>query len=309
MDRVVSLPAQDWVDELRDVGGLDVVVWDMEGDPPRDDIALVVPPYLGMDDAKFARLTLCSQLEAVQLVTAGYENAEPHLPEGVDLANGAGIHDTSTAELALALTLASLRGIPEAVRSAEQSTWGSMTGRRSLADRTVLILGYGSIGHAIARRLQPFEASITAVASHARGGGDLVDRIHGTDELPALLPQHDVVILVVPLSDATRHLVDSDFLAALPDGALVVNVSRGQVIDTDALIRECGAGRLTAALDGTDPEPLPEGHPLWGTTGVLVTPHVGGATTAFAPRAVSFLRRELARFARGEDLSHVVATG
>lgn len=147
------------------------------------------------------------------------------------------------------------------------------------------------------------------MASRARVGDDLVQQIHGTDELADLLPHQDVVIVVVPLSDATRYLVGAQFLSALPDDSLVVNVARGAVIDTDALIRECASGRLTAALDVTDPEPLPQGHPLWSTRGVLITPHVGGATTAFQPRALSFLRAELTRFGLGEELSHVVATG
>ncbi|NYJ75330.1 2-hydroxyacid dehydrogenase [Allobranchiibius huperziae] len=309
MDPVASLPDQDWVDALSDVPGVELVTWDMEDAPPRDDIALAVPPYMRAGRRQLGHLQQCPQLRAVQLVTAGYEHVQPHLPEGVQLANGAGIHDTSTAELAVALALASLRGIPEATRAGEQGRWTSLNGRRSLADRHVLILGYGSIGTAIARRLQPFEVSLTAVASRARAGDELVDTIHGTDELPDLLPHHDVVIVVVPLSEATRRMVDADFLHALPDGALVVNVARGGVVDTDALVRECAAGRLTAALDVTDPEPLPDGHPVWTTPGMLVTPHVGGATTAFVPRALDFLRRELTRFGKGEDLSHVVATG
>ncbi len=309
MASVVSLESQAWCDALVGVDGLETVVWDMTGDPPRDDIELVVPPYAGMDSAKFGRLTTCPQLSVVQLVTAGYENVIPHLPPGVQLANGAGIHDTSTAELALTLALASLRGVPQAARNAEHGVWASMAGRRSLADRRVLILGYGSIGRAIARRLQPFEVRLTAVASRARSGDELVDRIHSTQELDQLLPAQDVVIIVVPLIEATRHLVDARFLAALAEGALLINVARGGVVDTDALIRECRSGRLTAALDVTDPEPLPADHPLWNTPGVLITPHVGGDTTAFEPRALAFLRRELATFARGEQLSHVVATG
>lgn len=309
MNQVVALPEESWASQLSDIAGIETVVWDMDGDPPRDDIALVVPPYMGAGRSRLERLRGCPRLEAVQLVTAGYENVLPFLPTGVQLANGAGIHDTSTAELAVTLTLAALRGIPEAVRSAQCGDWASMSGRRSLADRRVLVLGYGSIGHAIVRRLQPFEVSITAVASRARAGDDLVQQIHGTDELADLLPQQDVVIVVVPLSDATRHLVGTHFLAALPDGALVVNVARGAVVDTDALIRECRSGRLTAALDVTDPEPLPPEHPLWSTRGVLVTPHVGGATSAFEPRALAFLRKELTAFGSGDTLAHVVATG
>lgn len=309
MNQVVALPEESWVTQLNDIPGVQTVLWDMDGDAPRDDIALVVPPYLGTGRSRLERLATCDQLQAVQLVTAGYEKVLPHLPAGVCLANGAGVHDTSTAELALTLTLAALRGIPEAVRSADRGSWESMTGRRALADNRVLILGYGSIGRAIAKRLQPFEVSITAVASRARGGDEMVQEVHGTDELADLLPSHQVVIIVVPQTDATHQLVGPDFLAALPDDALVVNVARGPVVDTDALMRECASGRLTAALDVTDPEPLPQGHPLWTTRGILITPHIGGATTAFEPRALRFLREELTRFGRGDELSHVVANG
>lgn len=309
MGVVVSLESARWCENLAAIDGIETVPWDMRGAPPRADIELVVPPYLRMNDAKFAHLQECQNLRAVQLVTAGYENAVPHLPFGVQLANGAGIHDSSTAELAVGLALSSLRGVPQAVRAAARGSWEPLLGRRSLADRRVLIIGYGSIGQAIAARLLPFEVFLTAVASRARGGDELVERVHGVDELSTLLPEHDVVIVVVPLTGATHHLVDGDFLATMPDGALLVNVARGGVVDTDALVRECGAGRLSAALDVTDPEPLPDGHPLWSMPGVLITPHVGGATTAFEPRALAFLRRELARFARGDGLDHIVATG
>ncbi|TWP33304.1 2-hydroxyacid dehydrogenase [Leekyejoonella antrihumi] len=305
----VALPERSWVEQLADVPGVRTVLWEMTGPPPSDDVELAVPPYMGGSEP-MTWLGHAPRLRAVQLVTAGYEHALPHLPTGVALANGAGIHDTSTAELAITLTLAALRGIPEAVRAQGRGEWASLAGRRSLADRRVLILGYGSIGRTIAHRLSVFEvAQITAVASRSRAGDDLVDRIHGVDDLTELLPSHDVVLLVLPLTEATRGLVGRDFLRRMPDGALLVNVARGGVVLTDALVAECASGRLMAALDVTDPEPLPKTHPLWRTPGVLISPHVGGASTAFDPRALALLRRELTRFAAGEDLSHLVATG
>jgi phosphoglycerate dehydrogenase-like enzyme len=305
---VASIPKQTWVDALADVPGLRPVLWDLTGTPPDPDIEIVVPPYMGSSQ----RLTVLAELpglRAVQLLTAGYEQAVEYLPAGVQLANGAGVHDTSTAELALTLTLAALRGVPEMVKGQLAGSWQRLAGRPSLADRRVLLVGYGAIGRAVARRLSTFEVSLTAVASRPRHGDDLVSRVHGIDELPELLPEHDVVILIVPLTDSTRRLVDGRFLGALPDGALVVNVARGAVVDTDALQRECAAGRLLAALDVTDPEPLPDGHPLWSTPGVLISPHVGGASTAFEPRALALLRRELAGYAAGDGLSNVVLTG
>jgi phosphoglycerate dehydrogenase-like enzyme len=130
--------------------------------------------------------------------------------------------------------------------------------------------------------------------------------VRGVDELPGLLPDHDVVILTVPLTDATRGLVDATFLAALPDGALVVNVARGAVVDTDALAAELARGRLLAAADVIDPEPLPPGHPLWSEPRLLLTPHVGGASSAFEPRAIALLRGLIERLAAGREPERIV---
>src|SRR3954451_22890918 len=167
-----------------------------------------------------------------------------------------------------------------------------------------LVLGVGGIGSAIISRLRPFEVSITRVGTRARD--DENGHVHGVDELSALLPHHDVVVLAAPLTDATRGLVDAGFLAAMPDGALLVNVSRGPVVVTDALLAELSSGRLRAGLDVTDPEPLPPDHPLWRAPNVLISPHVGGDTSAFPPRARALLKDQLERFAAGRDLRNVV---
>ena len=305
---VVSLPEEHWAAALAEVEGVELVVWDMKTTPPRDDIELVVPPYLS-NPKRLARLAELPQLRAVQLVTAGFEHALPYLPAGVALANGRGIHDTSTAELAVGLAIAAQRGIPDAVRAQECGEWAHLAGLPSLADRRALIIGYGSIGVEIAKRLVPMEVSITAVASRTRAGDEIVDTVHGIDELSDLLPTHEIVFLIVPLTDETHHLVDADFLARMPRNALLVNVARGGVVDTDALVDACASGHIRAALDVTDPEPLPSDHPLWRTDGVLITPHVGGASTAFEPRALRLLRQELTRFGAGESLRNVVVTG
>ena len=304
---VVSVGNQELLDTVRAVPGVDAVLYDGSGKPPRDDIEVFIGPYEARAHA-FDCLRDLRSLKAVQLVTAGYEHVLPTLPAGVVLANGAGIHNTSTSELALALTLAAQRGIPEFVRAAESGTWAHNANYPSLADRNVLILGYGEIGRAVARRVLAFEASVTAVASRGRAGDELVDIVHGTEELPALLPGHDVVIIVVPLTDATRGMVDAEFLAALPDSALVVNVARGKVVDTDTLLAECQSGRLRAALDVTDPEPLPADHPLWKVPNVLISPHVGGASSAFWPRARRFVDEQLRRYVVGDGLQHVVSS-
>ena len=303
MALVASFPDEQWLDAVGPVDGVTSVVWAPEGPVPEEDVDVYVAPYMGGPD-QVAVVAEKPSVRLVQLLSAGYDNVVPVLPEGVALANAAGVHDDSTAELAVGLALASLRGIDDAARDMTKGEWPGRRVRRSLADSRVLVVGYGSIGRAIARRLGSFEVSLTAVASRARGGDDLVERVHGIDELPGLLPDHDVVVLVVPLTDDTRHLVDDDFLSALADGSLVVNVARGPVVDTDAMLRH--AGRLSFALDVTDPEPLPADHPLWSAPGVLVTPHVGGVTTAFRPRAVRLLRRQLEALVGGGDPLDVV---
>jgi phosphoglycerate dehydrogenase-like enzyme len=302
---LISLPDREWIDLVGPMAGVEMVAWDLVGEPPRrDEIVFVVPPY--MVASPWERIGLLPGLQVVQLLTAGYETVLPALPAGVRLANAAGVHDASTAELAVTLTLSSLRGIPDFVAAQGRSQWLPEEFRSSLADRRVLILGYGGIGVAIARRLSGFEVTLTAVASRARAGDGLVASVHGVEDLPSLLPQHDVVILIVPLSEATKGMVDRDFLASMRDGALLVNVSRGKVVDTAALVEATASGRIRAALDVTDPEPLPADHPLWRTPGVLLTPHVGGATSAFAPRAVALLREQIAAFVEGRQLRNVV---
>jgi phosphoglycerate dehydrogenase-like enzyme len=306
---VVSVPDEEYAAALADVDGVEVVVWDMEEPLERGaEVRLAVMPYM-------TRLTLSDissgldSLEAVQIQSAGFEGFVDGLPPGVVLCNAAGVHDASTAELALTLTLASIREIPEFVAAQRDSRWIPLRLHRALADRRVLVLGYGNIGRAVARRFLPFEVSVTAVASRPRAGDDLVDTVHGIHELPDLAARAHVLVVIVPLTDATRGLVDAGLLARLPDGALVVNVARGPVVDTDALLAECASGRLRAALDVTDPEPLPEDHPLWTTPGVLITPHVGGATEAMRPRSLALIRRQLVAMRDGEPLLNVVATG
>ena len=263
------------------------------------DVRFYVPPYMvGPRVAEV--LSRMTSLEVVQTLTAGVDNVRAEVPAGVTLCNGRGIHDTSTAELALTLILASLRGIPSWVRAQDRHEW-KPGWRPSLADKRVLLVGYGAIGEAIERRLQPFEVEITRVARTARDG------VHPISALPDLLPAADVVVLVVPLTDQTRGLVDAGFLAALPDGALVVNVSRGLVVDNQALVAELATGRLRAAVDVVDPEPVPEDHPFWDAPGLLISPHVGGASSAMWPRAHRLVRDQLHRYAAGEELVNVMS--
>ena len=304
---LVTMPDASWVADTGEIPGLEMVTWDIHEPHPRaEEVAIVVPPYLDPHQ-RLDLLGTLPKLELVQLLTAGYDNVTPHLPRGVTLCSGGGIHDASTAELALTLILASIRGIPDFVRAQDRHHWIPTRIWPALADRRVLVVGYGKVGRAIAARLLSFETTVTAVASRARGGDELVQTVHGIDELPALLPEQDVVVVITPLTDATAGLVDAGFLAAMKDGALVVNVARGKVADTDALLAEAASGRLRVAVDVTDPEPLPADHPLWSTPNVLVSPHVGGASTAFRPRALALVRRQLAAYAEGRPLESVVS--
>ena len=240
----------------------------------------------------------------VQALTAGYEHLVGKVPAGATLCNARGLHDSSTAEQALGLILAAQRELPRWVRAQDARRW-EHAHTRSLARSRVLIVGYGSIGAALDARLRACEAEPVRVARTPRPEAD----VHGVADLDRLLPSADVVVLVTPLSEETRGLLGARRLALLPDGALIVNVGRGPVVDTDAMTAEAKAGRLRAALDVTDPEPLPADHPLWGCPGVIITPHVAGGAAAFYPLAARFVARQIQRFASGEPLRNVVVPG
>lgn len=303
---IVSFPDTDWRDDVGPVDGITPVVWHPREPAPQTPIDVVVAPYVGAARS-IAAVREVPSVRFVQLLTAGYDGILEQLPVSVRVANAAGVHDDSTAEMGMALALASQRGIPGFVRAHPEGHWKFPGLLPSLADRRVLIVGYGSVGRALGRRLAPFEVDLTVVAGRARDGDDLVDRVHAIEDLPELLPTAEVVFVVVPLSEGTRGLIGEEFLAALPDDALVVNLARGPVADTDAVLRH--TGRLRFALDVTDPEPLPPDHPLWRAPNVLISPHVGGASSAFRPRALRMLRAQLTRLSRGEEPEHIVGSG
>ncbi|MFJ8030698.1 2-hydroxyacid dehydrogenase [Streptomyces sp. NPDC096032] len=286
--------------------GWPALVWDGTGGAPTGrDLAAVeffVMPYT-FTGAALPLLPALPRLRVLQSLSAGVDDVLPHLPAGVTLCNAAGVHSASTAEHAVALTLASLRGVPDFVRAQDAGRW--TTGfRPALADRTVLLIGHGSIGSAVEARLTAFECEVLRVAGTAR---ELPQGpVHSMDALPSLLPRADVVVLTVPLTDTTRGLVDARFLARMKDGALLVNVARGAVVDTAALVDTLRTGRLSAALDVTDPEPLPPDHPLWTTPHTLISPHAAATTSAYRPRALALVRAQLARYTAGEPLANVV---
>ena len=307
---VAAVPAE-FLPHLDELEGVDVLPYDgrdastAPGGGGAVDV-LVLPFYGGHWLTHMAEVP---GVRAVVLASAGFEHAVTHLPSGAHLANAVAVHDTPTAEMALTLLLAAQRAIPEYVRAQDRGRWDTtaLGQRRALADSRVVILGYGGIGRALARRLLACEAEVVAVASRARAGDEYVDAVHGIEELPSLLADAHVLVVAVPLSERTRGLVDADVLAALPDDALVVNVARGPVVDTGALLAECGSGRLRAAVDVTDPEPLPQGHPFFSTPGVLVSPHVGGGTPAAYPRMGAYVSRQLTAYRDLGRLDHVVA--
>ncbi|GAA1467273.1 dehydrogenase [Microbacterium thalassium] len=299
---VVSVPNEELAADLQPLpDGVEVIAWGMDGPAPRAEIDIVVPPYMSV--AVIMPRLAGVRTRLVQGQSIGYEGIAEHLPPGHTFANAASVHEASTAELAVALTLAAQRSIPDFVRAQGEHRWAAQF-TQSLADRRVLLLGYGGVGKAVAARLAGFEVDVTAVASRARTEDGV--SVHGVDELGELLPSAEIVIVSLPGGDSTRGFVDDAFLSALPDGALLVNVGRGSLVDTDALVDHLQRGRLRAALDVTDPEPLPADHPLWSAPGAVIAPHVGGASSAMRPRIARLVRRQIERMLAGEEPLNVV---
>ena len=286
--------------------GVEVTVWEPAAEPPPQaaEAGFWVPQYLS-GAVLPEQLAALPRLEVVQLLTAGAEAFVGRLPDGVLLCDARGVHGSSASEWVVMAILASLRELPGFVLDQPRRRWNQhVTGE--LAGSRVLVVGAGDVGESVRRRLLPFDVTVTMVARQARAGDP---GARGVEELPELLPEADVVVVVVPLTPATRGLIDARFLARMRDGALLVNAARGPVADTAALLAELQSGRLRAALDVTDPEPLPAGHPLWDAPGLLLTPHVGGAVTGFPRRAYALVREQLDRWARDEPLENVVRDG
>jgi phosphoglycerate dehydrogenase-like enzyme len=280
--------------------GIEADVW-TGGDelpPSADEVELIVLP-LGINPEIIPKITTLPSLTTVQILSAGADHILPYIPAHITLCNARGAHTPATAEWTAGVIIASIRNFPRFAAAQLAAHW-DWTTSDSVSGKRVLIVGYGSIGEAVERRLAGWEVTIERVARHARDG------VHAIGELPKLLPNADVVVLLVPVTEETKHLVNAQFLKNMKDGALLVNAARGVIVDTGALLAELTSGRLRAALDVTDPEPLPDGDPLWSAPGLLLTPHVGGAVRSSRELAYRVVAAQLARLAAGQPLLNVI---
>ncbi|MFB9667736.1 2-hydroxyacid dehydrogenase [Glutamicibacter nicotianae] len=303
--RTISFPSQELIDAVGPIPeNLKAVLWDLENDPetPLEDIDIAVLPYMA-NPQTLKNVRKAPNVKVVQTQTTGFDGMIDLIGDRADINTAAGVHAAATAEMALGLAIASLRGFPQSVRDQQQGRWNPQQWP-GLADRTVGLVGVGGIGEEIRKRLEPFEVNLLRFGSTART--DEHGEVFATSELAARAPEIEVLILIVPLNDSTRHLVDAQLLAKLPDGATVINVARGPVVDTDAIVAEVASGRLNMASDVFDPEPLPAGHPLWQHPNALVIPHNGGNTKAFFPRMVKLLKKQVQAWAAGNDGENLV---
>ncbi len=301
--------------------GTEIIRYHADNVQPAE-VDMLVPmgwPSLGYDTKK---LIGSIRTRYIQTMSAGVEAILPLVPPGVVLCNARGVHDRTTAEWAVTAILASLKWLPFygslqregrwSSRGETDAHWEQVYGHPSagqspvaveeVAGKTIMIVGYGSIGRAIEARLQAFEpARILRVARTER------ESVHATAELPTLLGEADIVVLITPLTPETRHLIGAKEFALMRRGAVLVNAARGGVVDTDALVAALRSGQIRAALDVTDPEPLPEGHPLWKAPNLLLTPHVAGSTPAFLDRVFHFVAEQVARLQAGEPPANIIS--
>ena len=280
--------------------GIEADVWTGGRDLPdsADQVEYVVLPY-GVKPEIVREIGTLPRLKTIQILFAGVDHILPYIPARITLCNARGAHTAATAEWTVGVIIASLRNLPRFALAQRDGRWDYARSER-VGGKHVLIVGYGDIGAAVERRLAGWDVTIDRVARHAREG------VYPVGELPGLLNKADVVVILVPVTAETRQLVNKDFLRAMKDGALLVNAARGVIVDTDALLEALSSGRIRAALDVTDPEPLPAGHPLWQAPGLLLTPHVGGAIYGGRERAYQVVGQQLARLAAGEPLRNVI---
>src|SRR5487761_1107365 len=293
----------DWVAAgMTGLPGTDVEIVSLDGETPPAgvaDVEFYVPSFFPTR-ASGEVMRLMKRLRVVQTLTAGVDRLQPYVPAGAVLCNARGAHDAATAEWTVAAMLGALREFPLFAREQAAGRW-TYQPTDQLAEKTVLIVGYGSARAAVERRLAGFEATVLRVARSPRVG------VSGLEELPGLLPLADVVVLLVPFTPETKGMADAAFLSRMKDGALLVNAARGAVVDTAALCAEVASARLRAALDVTDPEPLPPSHELWTLPGVFITPHVAASTPVSQQRVVRLAREQAEAYLRGDPLRNVIS--
>lgn len=278
-------------------------------DPDLARVEVLVPPY--RSQRVLDALAAMEGLRLVQALESGVEWLLPHVPDGIPVCNSRGAHDAAVAEWVVAVVLAMRRHIPEHLLAQARREWRDIVAggewqppfAGDLEGATVLIVGYGSIGAAVERRLEPFGVEFLRVARSARPG------VQPAGDLPTLLPVADIVVVVVPLTPATDRMVDAGFLGAMKPGSLFVNAGRGRLVDQDALLDALREERIRAALDVTDPEPLPEDHPLWSAPNLLLTPHMAGDTPRRYRRSWQIVGEQVTRLLAGKALENVVVQG
>ena len=283
--------------------GVEVLRFPREGELPAGfgEVEFFVPPF-GQRARVTEALGLMKRLKVIQTMSAGVDTWLELAPPGVILCDGRGVHDIPVAEWCAAALLAMVKRFPEFRDYQARSDWKDER-LVDLAGQRIMIYGYGSIGHALEERLAPFGVEFVRVARTPRQG------VHGHGEVGELLPGVDAVVVLVPLTPETEGVVSASFLARMKDGALLINAARGRVVDTGALLAELQSGRLEAALDVTDPEPLPEDHELWRAPGVFITPHIAGSSQRFVERAFKLIRAQVERYVAGEPLINRVEGG
>ncbi len=301
-DRVIvclpDLPERPLMGEFP--ANVEVVLIPPEPGPLRDlaGVDLIVP--LGwVRKPLIETLRAPGRLRVILTLSAGVDWLAGHVPEGVMVCNARGAYDGPLAEWVVGAILAFQRGILRARDAQASGTWDRFE-PDELAGRRVVILGLGSIGSAVAGRLRPFGVEIVGVARTRRDG------VLGLEDVDDVLPGAEILVDLLPLTSETRGFLDARRLGLLPDGALLVNGGRGRTVDTAALVAELERGRLRAALDVTDPEPLQAGHPLWSLPNVLISPHIAGDSPGSAVRTFALAGDQIRRFAAGQPLINQV---
>lgn len=306
--RVISLPEQKLFDQVRaELPDFTCVQWDLQGEPegcPREEIDIAVAPYFSgrwMKDT-----SVLKDVKLLQLQSTGYDGVPDRIGPDVALASAGWVHAAGTAEIAVGLIIAAQRNMDRAILQQKEGVYKRFFSR-AVADSAVTVAGIGEIGNAVIERLRPFEVKITRVASSARQ--DEHGYVHGVDELDRILPETEILVVALPSNEKTDNMFDAATLAKLPDDALVVNVGRGSIVNTDALTEEVLSGRLRCAVDVVDPEPLPGDHPLMSAEGSIILPHVGGSNVSYRPRVRDLILQQIERISSGQAPHFLVQRG